>query len=256
MDTDVAKRNAVAEDRLLKMEFPPIREKSMTALSNNLERAKPRYELVKRIAEQYNVDPNELFLKHVIETRNEPDPENPPISPKGASGPFQVMPEVRAKFEDKSIKDTFEREATPAARHMADVQARNSFGSPDARSVVYNYGEKNFRDWGGQAANRLNDQSTNYVVYSRYLAPILDQKTPEWSGATGRQRAGVQAALKSQATTPIPAPLEEMGFLDYYKRKLTGDLRTPEQYEAERQRFNQVTDQARKAGAAAYRQEK
>jgi hypothetical protein len=52
-----------------------------------------------------------------------------------------------------------------------------------------------------------------------------------------------------------PAQLEELSLAEHVKRRLTGELRTPEQYEAERAQFNQVTETARKAAAAAYRKE-
>jgi len=247
MDPEVAKRNAAAEERLRKLALPALREKSKTSLETNLERAKPRYDLIKTVAERHGIDPDELFLKYVSETRNEADPENPAVSSKGATGPFQVMPKVRAKFEDKSIKDKFEREADLAARHMADFQSRNKFESPEARAVVYNFGEGNFRDWGGQASKPLNDESTNYVAYSKYLGPRVEQHR-----AQRAQRAGEQAMVR--AAKP-PAQLEELSLAEHVKRRLTGELRTPEQYEAERAQFNQVTETARKAAAAAYRKE-
>lgn len=252
MDKEVAKQNAQAEERLRKLALPPLRAESKKALEDNVGRTIGRFAIIRQVAERHDVDPLELYTKYVVETRGEDDPENPKVSPKGASGPFQVMPKVRAEFEDKSIQDPFEREADLAARHIADFQKRNQFGSADARSVVYNYGEGNFRDWGGRASEPLNDQSTNYVAYSRYIKPALKKGIADLAARQGELRAGEQAMVSAASA---PAPLEEMDIVDYYKRKLTGNLRTPEQYEAERAQFNQVTESARKAAAAAYRRE-
>lgn len=252
MDKDVAKRNAQAEKRLRDMVLPPLRPESKKALEENIGRTIGRYDIIRQVAERHKVDPLELYTKYVVETRGEEDPENPKVSPKGASGPFQLMPNTRAAFENKSIADAFEREADAAARHIADLQERNKYGSADARSVVYNYGEGNFRDWGGRASEPLNDQSTNYVAYSRYIKPALKKGIADLAARQGKLRAGEQAMVSAASA---PAPLEEMDIVDYYKRKLTGSLRTPEQYEAERAQFNQVTESARKAAAAAYRKE-
>jgi transposase-like protein len=237
MDPTVAKRNAQAEARLKELRLPPLQQKSIDALQKNLQRTAGRRALIEKVARQHGVDPDELYMKFVIETRGSDDPENPGVSPKGAKGPFQMKDDIRAKFEDRSIKDPFVREATTAAKFYSDLQKRNKFESHAARSAAYNFGEGNLREWAGSAPKELNDETTNYIAYSKYLEPIFAEKRSK------ERTAGAAAAV------PPPPKLEELGPLEYAKRKLTGTLRTPEQFEQETAAYHQQVDAARTAPA-------
>ena len=191
-DQEVAKRNAQAEERLKNLSLPALREQSIKDLDANLERTAGRYDLISQVAQRHGVDPDELYAKYVIETRKEPEPEKPRVSARGASGPFQLMPDTRKAFEQADIADPFERDADAAARLMADIQKRNDL-SPDALSVAYNLGEGNLRKYGGNATSVLPDETTNYIAYSRYLRPKLRDTTMKTELA--------QAASKVQAPT-------------------------------------------------------
>lgn len=199
-DPEVAKRNARVEERLKTTAFPTLREESIKALDANLERTAGRYDLISQVAQRHGVDPDELYAKYVIETRGAEDPEKPGVSKKGTSGPFQLMPDTRKAYEQADITDPFERDADAAARLMADLKKRNDF-SPDALSIAYNYGEGNTREWGGNAAKKLPDESTNYIVYSRYLRPKLRDTTMKTELA--------------RAASQIPAPqYRDTGFFE------------------------------------------
>jgi hypothetical protein len=210
MDPKVEKLNALAEDRLKNLPLPKLREKSLAALTSNLDRAESRYGLIKSVAERYGVDPEELFAKYVIETRGAANPESPGTSSAGASGPFQLMPDIREAFINSKISDPFEREADAAARLMSDIQKRNKF-SPDMLSVAYNYGEGNLRDWGGNAVAELPQESVNYVAYSQQLRPELKRR------ATERRRREMEMGLL-EAKASVPAPeYKKQGFIDYMR---------------------------------------
>lgn len=199
-DQEVAKRNAQAEERLKNLSLPALREQSIKDLDASLERTAGRYGLISQVAQRHGVDPDELYAKYVIETRKEPEPEKPRVSPRGASGPFQLMPDTRKAFEQADIADPFERDADAAARLMADIQKRNDL-SPDALSVAYNLGEGNLRKYGGNATSSLPDETTNYIAYSRYLRPKLRETT-------------MKTEL-SKAASAIPAPqYRDPGFFE------------------------------------------
>lgn len=204
-DPEVAKRNAQVEERLKSLPLPVLREESKQALATNLERTSGRYDLISQVAQRHGVNPDELYAKYVIETRGAKDPENPGVSTKGASGPFQLMPKIRKSYTDPSITDPFEREADAAARLIADVSSRNGF-SPDATAVAYNYGEGNAREWGGNAVKKLPTESVNYVAYARYLRPILREQSKE------------RDLLTAKAAVPVPK-YEKQGFADYLMGK-------------------------------------
>lgn len=237
MDPTVAKLNARAEARLRQLKLPPLQQKSIDALQKNLQRTAGRRALIAEVARKYGADPDELYMKFVIETRGADDPENPGVSPKGAKGPFQMKDDIRAEFEDKSIKDPFLREATTAAKFYSDLQRRNKFESHAARSAAYNFGEGNLREWAGAAPKKLNDETTNYIAYTKYLEPIFAEK-----------RTKERTASAAADVTP-PAKLEELSLAEYAKRKLTGTLRTPEQFEQETAAYHQQVDAARTAAA-------
>lgn len=115
-----ARRLAMAETRLAQLPKPALRALSQAYLDNSIERALPRFNELVPVAKQYGIDPIELFAKHVIETRTELDPNNPGVSDVGASGPFQIKPDMRQKLENKSIKDPFLRDADIAAQIIAE----------------------------------------------------------------------------------------------------------------------------------------
>jgi hypothetical protein len=164
-----ARRLAMAETRLAQMSKPTLRAVSQAYLDNSIERAIHRFEELEPVARQHGIDPVELFNKHVIEMRTEPDPKNPKVSAVGASGPFQIMPDMRQKLENKSIKDPFLRDADIAAQIIAEGYKGKL--SPQARAVAYNAGVGTFRKWGADPTASLSDQAVNYVVYSDYLTP-------------------------------------------------------------------------------------
>lgn len=212
MDPRVAKKNAQAEERLKLLATPALRPESMKALDESMRRAEGRYELIKTVAQRHGIDPDELFAKYVIETRKSVDPENPGTSSAGASGPFQLMPNTRSSYTDATISDPFERDADAAARLMADLKKRNDY-SPDAISVAYNYGEGRFRNWGGDATQSLPDESTNYLVYSRYLRPRLREQAQERTRRRGEMEMGL---LEAKASVPAPE-YKKQDFIDYLK---------------------------------------
>jgi hypothetical protein len=164
-----ARRLAMAETRLAQLPKPALRALSQAYLDNSIERAMPRFNELVPVAKQHGIDPIELFAKHVIETRTVPDLSNPGVSEKGATGPFQIMPKVRAKLENKSIKDPFLRDADIAAQVIAEGYKNKV--SPQGRAVAYNYGVGNYRNWGATPTEKLPDEALNYVVYSDYLTP-------------------------------------------------------------------------------------
>jgi len=174
-----ARRLAMAETRLAELPKPTLRALSQAYLDNNIERALPLYQALAPIAQRHGIDPVELISKHIVETRTEPNPLNPKTSEKGASGPFQIMPDNR-KLENKSIKDPFLRDADIAAQLIAEgVKGKVS---KQGRAVAYNAGIGRYREWGADPTAELPDEAVNYVVYSDYIEPKiaarLKSKTP------------------------------------------------------------------------------
>lgn len=243
MDLTVSKRNAQAEKRLAEMTLPALRDESRQKLAESVERTTKRYDLISQVAKRHGVDPDELYMKYVIETRGAKDPERPGTSAKGATGPFQLMPTIRKKFEDKSVSDPFERDADAAARFLSDLQKRNQYSNPEIRAAAYNFGEGNVRDWGGDASKSLNDETTNYVAYQRHLMSEM----PKLLEAK-RSAAGDKAELAARQASPMPKKMDEdMNIFEYYGRRAMGSLESPQEYEAK--------VAARQAGLDAARQQ-
>lgn len=248
MDPTVAKRNAAAEERLSRVARRALTADERASIDRNLERTAGRFELIEKVARRHGVDPAELYTKYVVETRGSVDPENPKVSPAGAKGPFQLMPDERKLWIDPQIADPFEREAEGAARYLADLQKRNRFGNPSIRSLAYNWGEGNVRKWGGDATMSLKKEPSQYIVLAEDVMPRVQEKIR----MRDMDRAHRKESAAAQAAVSAPEPLKELGPLEYAKARITRNYRSPEQYQGEMAAYDAAVRDVKTAVKAKY----
>jgi hypothetical protein len=161
MSTRAAKETAIAEQKLASMPAFALSPGAKDAIQKAALRAIPQFDAVKKVADAYGIDPYELLAYHVAETRGSEAMGG--TSPRGATGPFQIMPDNRKAFAPTQGTLEFEKDADVAAQVARDMQKRNLYSSPMARAAAYNLGEGKFRLWGGQPG-KLNSQTAEYVA--------------------------------------------------------------------------------------------
>jgi hypothetical protein len=161
MSTRAAKETAIAEQKLAGMPAFVLSSNAKDAIQKAALRAIPQFDAVKKVADAYGIDPYELLAYHVAETRGSEAMGG--TSPRGATGPFQIMPDNRKAFAPTQGTLEFEKDADVAAQVARDMQKRNLYSSPMARAAAYNLGEGKFRLWGGQPG-KLNAQTSEYIA--------------------------------------------------------------------------------------------
>lgn len=161
MSTRAAKETAIAEQKLASMPMAALSPAAKATIQKAAQRAIPQFEAVKKVADAYGIDPYELMAYHVTETRGSEAMGG--TSPRGATGPFQIMPANRKAFAPTGGTLEFEKDADIAAQVARDMQKRNLYSSPMARAAAYNMGEGKFRQWGGQPGE-LNPETSQYIA--------------------------------------------------------------------------------------------
>lgn len=227
----VKRRNLIADERLATMEYPPIQQKNLKKLTESMAHAydPARYAKIKKAAARHGIDPDELARVTIVELRQEDNRDNPAMNPESlASGPFQIRPDIREKFQNKTIKDKYLREADTAAAFLADLKKRNSDVSDKFHLAAYNYGEGNIRE-NASPTMEFPQETVNYLVYDDEVKKMQAQRRAKLRApkiaegqklieSSNKATAELTARQKQEAEAEIPELLRPVA--DFLVEKL------------------------------------
>lgn len=146
--------------RLIIRSLPPsVAEPGSRRSSQHLTRQKMRFvPVIEKVAQKYQLDPR--LLHAVIRAESAYDPNA--VSPKGAVGLMQLMPETAARYGIHDRYDPF-KNVEAGARYLRDLLA--AFGDIRLAVAAYNAGEGAVRKYGNQIPP--------YLETREYVARVL-----------------------------------------------------------------------------------
>lgn len=220
----VKRKNLIADERLATLEYPEIQPENLVKLRESMAYAydPARYGKIKQAAARHGLKPDELARLTIVELRQETNRDNPKSNPEsGASGPFQIRPDIREKFQNKAIKDKYLREADTAAAFLADLKKRNSGVSDQFHLAAYNYGEGNIRE-NASPMMKFPQETINYIVYDKEVRKMQADRRAGKVAENEKRIAESAAATKEltakQALAAVPDE-DLRGAFDYLTGK-------------------------------------
>jgi hypothetical protein len=211
----VKRKNLIADERLATLEYPEIKPENLVKLRESMAHAYDpvRYEKIKKAAARHGLKPDELARLTIVELRQEPNRDHPATNPEsGASGPFQIRPDIRDEFQNKAIKDKYLREADTAAAFLADLKKRNTGVSDKFHLAAYNYGEGNIRE-NASPMMKFPQETINYIVYDDEVKKMQAQrragKLAENEKRIASSAQATQELTEKQAAEAVPAKMRD-----------------------------------------------